>query len=52
MAKKKAVRLPFVVAPRLEPIVETVGTDESGKIEIIRRGHLTVAEKAFISAAL
>lgn len=52
MAKKKAVRLPFVVAPRLEPIVETIGTDESGKIEITRRGYLTVAEKAFISAAL
>lgn len=52
MAKKKAVRLPFVVAPRLEPITEVFGSEESGKIEVIRRGYLTVAEKAFVSAAL
>ena len=52
MAKKKAVRLPFVVAPRLEPVKEVIGTVESGQIEIMRRGYLTVAEKAFMSAAL
>lgn len=52
MAKRKATRLPFVVSPRLEPITQVVGTEESGKIEIIRRGYLTVAEKAFMQAAM
>ncbi len=51
MAEKKAVRLPFVVAPRLEPIMDVVGSAESGQIEIERRGYLTVAEKSFMSAA-
>ena len=48
---KKAVRLPFVVAPRLEPVMELIGSAESGQIEIERRGYLTVAEKSFMSAA-
>jgi hypothetical protein len=47
-----AYKLPFVVTPRLKPIVETVGSDESGKIEIERRGYLTVAEKNFVQGAL
>lgn len=47
-----AYKLPFVVTPRLTPIVETVGSDESGKIEIERRGYLTVAEKNFVQGAL
>jgi len=50
MARKK-VKLPFVVAPRREPILETLGTDESGKIQIPRKGYLTVAEKSFIQQA-
>lgn len=50
--KRLVKRLPFVVSPRLEPIVETIGSDESGKIEIERRGFLSVAEKAFAGAAL
>ena len=50
MAKKK-VQLPFVVAPRREPIVEIIGTEESGQIEIQRKGYLTVAEKSFIQQA-
>lgn len=49
MAKKKG--LPFVVQPRLEPIVEQVGTEESGIIEIQRRGYLSVAEKAIVQQA-
>ena len=49
---KKVKRLPFVVSPRLESIVEEVGSEESGKIEIERKGFLTVAEKAFSGAAL
>lgn len=50
MAKKK-VTLPFVVAPRREPITETIGTEESGQIVIQRKGYLTVAEKSFIQQA-
>ena len=40
-------KLPFVVAPRLAPVTETIGTEESGKIEIKRQGYLTAAEKTF-----
>ena len=50
MAKKK-VTLPFVVAPRREPIVHTVGNEESGQIEITRKGYLSVAEKTFMQQA-
>lgn len=51
MAGKKKVTLPFVVAPRREPIMHQCGSDESGKIEIMRRGYLTVAEKTFMQQA-
>lgn len=52
MSKKpSSARLPFVVAPRLEPKLIRVGSAESGQIEIERRGYLTVAEKSFMSAA-
>lgn len=50
MAKKK-VTLPFVVAPRREPILELLGSEGSGQFEIERRGYLTVAEKSFIQQA-
>ena len=50
MAKKK-VTLPFVVAPRREPITELLGTEESGQFKIQRKGYLTVAEKSFIQQA-
>lgn len=50
MAKKK-VKLPFVVAPRREPIIETIGSEESGQFEIQRKGYLTVAEKSFTQQA-
>ena len=49
MAKKKG--LPFVVQPRLAPVLEKVGTDVSGIFEIERRGYLTVAEKAMVQQA-
>ncbi len=49
MAKKKG--LPFVVQPRLAPVIEQVGTEESGIFEIERRGYLTVAEKAMVQQA-
>ena len=48
--KKKG--LPFVVQPKYEPILERVGTDESGIIEIERRGYLTVQEKAIVQGAM
>lgn len=41
--------LPFVVAPRLSSRIETLGSDISGKIEIERKGFLTVGEKSFMS---
>ena len=48
--KKKG--LPFVVQPKYEPILERVGTDESGIIEIERRKYLTVQEKAIVQGAM
>ena len=46
MARKKG--LPFVVQPRLKPVLDKVGTEESGIIEIERKGYLTVAEKSIV----
>lgn len=46
MARKKG--LPFVVQPRLQPIVDKIGSDASGVIEIERKGYLSVAEKAIV----
>lgn len=46
MARKKG--LPFVVQPRLKPIIDKVGTEESGIIEIERKGYLTVSEKSLV----
>jgi hypothetical protein len=40
--------LPFVVKPRREPIIEVIGSEESGKLEIERRGYLSTGEKAFV----
>lgn len=48
---KKAKGLPFVVKPRLAPIVERIGNEDIGIFEIERRGYLTVAEKAFAQAS-
>lgn len=47
---RKTRTLPFVVQPRLAPVVETIGNEYSGEIEIERRGYLSVAEKAWIQA--
>lgn len=46
MARKNR-SLPFVVKPKLAPIVETIGNEFSGTIEVERRGYLSVAEKAW-----
>ena len=50
MARKKK-GLPFVVQPRHQPILEQIGTEESGILEIERRGYVSVAEKALVQYA-
>lgn len=40
--------LPFVVQPRRVPIKELIGSEESGQIEVERRGYLTTGEKSFV----
>jgi len=42
-------KLPFVVAPKVNSRIETLGSDISGKIEVERKGFLTVGEKAFMA---
>lgn len=41
-------KLPFAVQPRLRPIIERIGSQDAGYIEIERRGYLTAGEKSFI----
>ncbi len=48
---RKSKGLPFVVQPRLEPVIERVGTEDSGIIEIRRQGYLSVAEKTMVDQA-
>lgn len=45
-------KLPFLVEPRNKPRVEVLGTDDSGKIEIERKGYLSVGERSFVANAL
>jgi hypothetical protein len=40
-------KLPFIVEPRLKPVIEEIGSEDSGKIQVERRGYLTSGEKAF-----
>ena len=42
-------KLPFVVAPRINSRIETLGSETSGKIEVERKGFLTVGEKSFMA---
>lgn len=46
MARKKK-GLPFLVQPRLDPVMTKVGNEQSGILEIERRGYLNVAEKSY-----
>lgn len=46
-----AVKLPFVVQPRLKPVAELIGSPESGQFEVERRGYLTSGEKSFMAQA-
>ena len=41
-------KLPFVVGPRQKPRKVIIGTEESGQIEIDRKGFLTAGEKSFM----
>lgn len=45
-------KLPFVVEPRLAPIQELIGSEESGQFYIERRGYLSAGEKAFIGSSM
>lgn len=41
-------KLPFVVEPRLKPVLDRIGNEEIGIFEIERRGYLSVQEKNFV----
>lgn len=41
-------KLPFVVQPRVKPVLVKIGTVDTGIFEIERRGYLNVAEKSFV----
>jgi hypothetical protein len=41
-------RLPFVVEPKRKSIIESIGSEDSGLIQIERRGYLTAGEKSFV----
>jgi hypothetical protein len=51
MARSKKGLLPFVVQPKLDKYIDVIGTETSGKIEIERRGYLSVSEKAIVQGA-
>ena len=51
MAARRTRKLPFVVQPKLQPIMTMIGTEVSGQFEIKRQGYLTVAEKAFVQGS-
>lgn len=44
-----AKTLPFVVQPRRKPVKVRIGSEDCGILEIEARGHLTVAEKFYVS---
>lgn len=51
MAKAKKGVLPFVVQPKMDSYIDVIGTEVGGKIEIERRGFLSVSEKAIVQTA-
>ena len=52
MARAKKGLLPFVVQPKIDKYIDVIGTETSGKIEIERRGYLSVSEKAIVQGAV
>lgn len=51
LTKPMARELPFVVKPRRELPKYKVGSEESGVMEIARKGYLSVGEKSFFQGA-
>ena len=51
MARAKKGLLPFVVQPKIDKYMDVIGTETGGKIEIERRGYLSVSEKAIVQGA-
>lgn len=45
-------KLPFVVAPKIEPEMVQIGNETCGIIEIERRGYVTAGEKAFVNSQI
>jgi|TARA_R100000084_G_scaffold84260_1_gene39599 dihydropteroate synthase len=45
-------KLPFVVAPKIKTCKVRLGTEETGVVEIEKRGYLSVAEKSFVDSVL
>ena len=45
-------KLPFVVAPKIKTRKVRLGTEDTGIIEIEKRGYLSVAEKSFVDTVL
>jgi len=41
-------KLPFVVEPKRKPIAAKIGSEDSGIIDVERRGYLSAGEKAFV----
>ena len=52
MARAKKGLLPFVVQPKIDKYIDVIGTETGGKIEIERRGYLSVSEKAIVQGAV
>jgi hypothetical protein len=52
MARAKKGLLPFVVQPKIDKYIDIVGTETAGKIEIERRGYLSVSEKAIVQGSV
>ena len=44
-------KIPFVLKPKKEPVKEVVGNEETGAVEVLRRGFLTVGEKSLVQGA-
>lgn len=39
-------KFPFVVEPRIQPILEKIGSEHAGYLEVKRQGYLSVGERA------
>lgn len=45
-------KLPFIVAPKAKSKIVKIGNEDTGIIEIEKRGYLTVAEKSFVDSVM